>query len=312
VSRILFILSLVPSAGAPLVGRPREHFYGAVGERVRVELRALPTELSVEEPLTLTLVVHGADNAEALNRPDLKLLPEFASRFHIDDIADDGPPRSPRRFRYRLRPKNEHVRDVPPLLVHYYHPRLNYFATTASPEAIALKVSPRLSQSQYVPLDAPDLLFQRTDADELSAQPWSGDKELFAFLLALMLPPLAFQFLYLWWRRRNPSAARLAALRRSQAVRAALDALASATSPEQIAGIVRTFMRERIGMAHRASTPSEIAADLARLGVDRETVTHAATFFHACDAAKFAPPGASPAPPVAEAERLILALERRA
>src|SRR5205823_4455906 len=108
----LAVLLLLPAAEAPLVGRPREHFYGAVGERVRVELRAAPTAVRAEDPLTLTLIVHGADNPEAIERPDLRQLPDYAARFQIDDLPDDASPPGQRVFRYRLRPHNANVRDV--------------------------------------------------------------------------------------------------------------------------------------------------------------------------------------------------------
>jgi hypothetical protein len=103
---------------APLVGRPEEHFHGAVGEHVRVELSASPTEVLVEQPFVLTLTILGADNPERIERPDLQRFPEFGTRFHIEDIRDDGLMTGKRVFQYRLRARNELVRDVPPLFFH--------------------------------------------------------------------------------------------------------------------------------------------------------------------------------------------------
>ena len=123
----LCLCGSIPASEAPLVGRPRDYFFGAIGERVRVEMTAEPKNVRVEDDLTLTFVIHGADNPEQIQRPDLRQFDEFASRFHIDDL-DDGPDptlaRGKRSFRYRLRPKRESVDEIPPLLFRYWQPRL--------------------------------------------------------------------------------------------------------------------------------------------------------------------------------------------
>src|SRR5437870_10454066 len=104
---ILF-LSLAPAAvdEPPLFSRPSAHFYNAVGEQIRVEMSANPTDVRVEQELTLTIQIHGAANPDQIRRPDLRTLDDFANRFHIDDL-DDGRASAPCVFRYKLRPKNE-------------------------------------------------------------------------------------------------------------------------------------------------------------------------------------------------------------
>src|SRR5262245_30216387 len=170
---ILFFF-LAPAVDAPVVGRPREHFYGAIGEHVRLEMKASLNQLRAEDPLDLTLIITGAANPGQIERPDLKQLPDFSSRFHIDDLPEDAPPKGERIFRYCLRPKSERVRDIPPLLFHYWNPRLSYYATTATPSQIALDVQPRNVTSELNgPLEEPEFLFEPPIDEDLRLRPGS-------------------------------------------------------------------------------------------------------------------------------------------
>jgi hypothetical protein len=310
------LLMLTPVAEAPVVGRPSEHFYGAVGEQVRVAMKASPTQLRVEEPLDLTLVIAGAANAEQIERPDLKQLPDFATRFHIDDLPEDAPPKGERVFRYHLRPKSERVRDVPPLLFHYWNPRLNYFATTATPESIALAVMPRSSPSAGGgPLDEPEFLFEMATEREMYREPLPDSLKMALLMAALLLPPLLCQAWFLVWRRWYPSAAKLAQMRRSKALREALDRLDEANKygpqavADEVAAVVGRYLHERFGVAANFGTPPEIAADLARRAVPPDVVADVEAFLRTCDGVRFAPPAANHESLIGRAKEVILNAE---
>jgi hypothetical protein len=286
---------LTPTVDAPVVGRPSAHFYGAIGEQVRVEMKASPVELRVEDPLVLTLLITGATNPERIERPDLHQLPEFAQRFHIDDLPEDAPPQGQRVFRYGLRPKTERVRDVPPLLFHYWNPRLNYFATTVTREAIALRLAPRETPAVTGPLDEPDFLFEMSSDNALKLRALSDDWQVALLMLALFVPPLLFEAWFLVWKRMNPSAARLAQMRRSHALRVALDRLEdiSRFGPRELAdevdAVIRDYLRERFGIAGQAGTAREISGELTRRGVPPRIVADVDAFYRACDEVRFGP-----------------------
>ena len=99
-----------------------------------IEMSAAPLEVRVEDELTLTLLVQGASNPEQIQRPDLSQIDEFAPVPHrrFGRRRRSGVSRRERSFHYRLRPKNEAVKEIPPLLFRYWQPRWQYFATTAS------------------------------------------------------------------------------------------------------------------------------------------------------------------------------------
>ncbi len=311
----ILLLALTP-ADAPVVGRPREHFYGAVGEPVRIEMKASPTQLRAEDPFDLTLVITGAANPEQIERPDLKQLPDFAQRFHIDDLPEDAPPKGQHIFRYRLRPKSERVRDVPPLLFHYWNPRLNYFATTASHDPIALNVRPRNAPSAISgPLEEPESLFEMPSERSLKWPALSDDWQMALLMLALLVPPLVFEGWYLVWRWSNPSAAHLARMRRSKALRDALDRLDEVRDlvmpdlADEVDAVVRGYLHARFGVARSGSTPHEIVLELTHRGAPPTITADVEEFFRACDAARFGPPSADHASLVGRAKAVVLNAE---
>src|SRR5262249_16001260 len=129
-----------------------------------------------------------------------------------------------RIFRYRLRPKNDRVRDIAPLLFRYYDPKLNYFPTTIS-NSIPLHVRPRTSSETVgMPMEEPEFLFQIGAGPAMLAHqsPHAGWPKM---LLAFFAPALVCGAWYALWRYRHPDEAKLAHLRRSWAVRHALNEL---------------------------------------------------------------------------------------
>lgn len=314
---LVTLSALLPAVEAPLVGRPREHFYNAVGQPVRVDLSATPTDVRVEDELTLTIQISGAANPEQVERPDLRTLDEFASRFHIDDIDEDIPKETApgmRTFRYRLRPKNDQVQLIPPLLFRYYDPKLDYFPTTIS-DTIPLHVRPRtVAESIGMPMQEPEFLFHIAEGPAVLARqsPRSGWPEM---LLAFVVPGLACAGWYGWWRYRHPDEAKLAHLRRSRAVRHALDELrrlheiSAARMADAVARIMRGYFHERWDLPAAAGTPAEIAQYLQRHLLPAALIEQARTFFQECDAVRFGPPSMS-APELPEsAKSLLVAFE---
>ena len=317
---LISFLLVLPTSEAPLVGRPREHFYNAVGQQVRVELIAAPTDVRVEDELTLTIQITGAANPEQIERPDLRTLDEFASRFHIDDLDEGTPQESPtgaRNFRYRLRPKNNQVRAIPPLLFRFYDPKLDYFPTTVS-NSIPLHVRPRsVAESTGMPMQEPEFLFHIAEGPAVLTRqsPRSRWPEM---LLAFFGPALVCAGWYAWWRYRHPDEAKLAHLRRGRAVRHALDALrrlhenSAARLADAIARIIRGYFQERWDLPATAGTSAEIELHLQGRSLPADLIEQARAFFQKCDAARFGPPADSGTDLCDSATSLLVAFESSA
>src|SRR5262249_33082171 len=158
--------------------------------------------------------------------------------FVIDDLP--GPTHQAEErtwvFRYRLKPRNANVTEVPALRFDYYRPGMippekGYQATYT--KVIPLTVKPRSSveateaRGPSGPPRLPEAFYQVGEAPAAvlrQEEPftWPGPLSLAVLLL---LPPALCAGWYGLWHRRYPDAARLARQRQSRAARQALHAL---------------------------------------------------------------------------------------
>lgn len=315
-----------PSDEPPLVGMP-ENFNGAVGT-FRVTTEARPTELQAEDPLLFTVRVTATGSVRTPpNRPDLRKLPRFTSRFQIEDLPRrdravtglDGPSWE---FFYHLRPLNTEVKAVPALLFGYYKPgttpAVKGYRTTAA-GSIPLTVKPRTPPPLVAapPEPTPPAWLTRVPTgpavlrrDEPPGLP--GPLALAA--LALTPPALALAW-YAWWRRRHPDAGRHARLQRSRAARLALKRLHAGPTADRpdsarhAAHVLAEYLSHRLDVPPVSGPgPDEVAGRLAHAGCPRQLAEKVVEFFRASDTARYAPaPGPHDLP--AAAEHLIHQLE---
>jgi hypothetical protein len=311
----------------PVVGQPAG-FNGAVGV-YKVATTAEPTDLQAEDPLTLTVRITGSGSPRhPPQRPPLRRLPEFTRRFVIEDLPGPSPTASPAvwEFRYRLKPLNPTVKEIPALRFDYFKPgvipREKGYRSTYAP-AIPLTVRPRAQVQPAdiqgaAPVAHPEALY------ELAEDPAAvlGHAEPFAlpagWLVALMLllPPVLCAGWYAGWRLRYPDTVRLARRRQSRAARQALQALEGIRPDHpgslawQVGAVVADYLRQRWDLAAVEPTPAEVADHLKQLGCAGSLADQAAAFFRACDTARFAPDhAAGPEDWKAAAAQLITALE---
>ena len=108
----------------------------------------MPTEVTAEEPLTLTLRIAGPGNLADIARPVARQarMPSsrLPSRTWTIDFVPGDPPR--REFRYRIRPRTADVKEIPRFKFVYFNPRImpasrGYQTTYAEP--VPLTVKPR-------------------------------------------------------------------------------------------------------------------------------------------------------------------------
>jgi hypothetical protein len=327
-----------PGANAPgsppIVGQPVD-FSGAVGGPFVVQWIAAPTELTTEQPLTLTLRITGPGNLAAMPRPALGKLDSFRS-FAVEDLDDRFVPGDPprREFRYRLRPRSVAVTEIPRFKFVYFNPRIappsrGYQTTYADP--VALTVNPR---SSPLPADVPAWMLEPPTTDELFGPPrplWRRglDRLLavigvdtdelapesgrwFAAVAVVIVPPLGCVAWLLVWRRRHPDAARLAAGRRSRAAAAALRAFARSPDAEAVASALIEYLRDRHGLPPLATTPGEIVNKLTTGGCPAPLATTAAELLRRCDAVRFGPAPATDPALAADAAKAVLDWEAAA
>jgi hypothetical protein len=287
-----------PAAGQPPFYEPPEHYYKAQGRSVKVEWKLDRTEVPEGGRLTVTLVIRGATNPQEVVRPDLRKLPEFASRFEIEDMPGRPAAAGAKEvsFDYRLRPRNRSVDGVPTLRFYYHNPsappgKQQYPQTTA--KGVPIKVTAAATKEQprqVVPLGEPEHLLQiATGPRMLGREPfvpgWS------VWLLLVIAGPLVAGGWYVVWRRVYPDAARLARIRRSRAARRAADAIRRAgrtpDPPGTIAAAVLGYLRARFPLPPGAETPPEIGDGLRAAGLPDPEAAAAVAFFRHADEARF-------------------------
>ncbi|HYT87250.1 MAG TPA: hypothetical protein VEL76_00890, partial [Gemmataceae bacterium] len=110
-----------------------------------------------------------------------------------------------------------------------------------------------------------------------------------------------------------PDARGLKRRRRSRAATQALQALHALGSEDRggrTGAIVAEYLHRRLDLSVHEPTPAEVGAHLQRAGLSAVVANRVTAFFHACDAARFAPdPANRPAALPAEAEQVVSALE---
>ncbi len=303
----------------PLVGRPTEDFYGAVGSGVKVAWQLDRTEVAEDEEIIATLVVTNVANAQQIARPDLKKLKDIEDRFVITDLPNPTPNEAASEvsFAYRLRPRNRQTDRLPTLVFYYFNPTApvgKQFKLTNTGKAVPITVLAAKPKAPppAVPLMEPEHLFAIHTGAALLAQD-AARSALWRWVIVGLAGPLLAAIWFVAWRWRYPDSAKLARINRSHAARRALAAIHRAgrtpDPPASLTAAVLNYLRLRYSLPHGIATPFEVSAALATAAIpaaDREAVS---AFLHACDAARFAPTHADERSLAAMAEAVIGRLE---
>lgn len=124
----------------PEAARPRG-FYGLVG-RYAISASATPTDVSVGDPITLTIRIGGNPYLKPVQWPDLEAVPELANNFRVpaeraSPLIEDGQ----KVFTQTLRAANDEVTEIPPIPLAYFDPDAGDYVV-ARTRPIPLKVAP--------------------------------------------------------------------------------------------------------------------------------------------------------------------------
>jgi hypothetical protein len=124
----------------PEEGKPAE-FYGLVG-RYTIQASASPTEVSVGDPITLSIKVGGGEYLKPVRWPALEQVPELAANFKIPSqkasptIVDGF-----KVFTQTIRANNDTVTEIPSIPLAYFNAETGKYAR-AETEPIKLDVAP--------------------------------------------------------------------------------------------------------------------------------------------------------------------------
>ncbi len=124
----------------PETGKPAE-FYGLVGHYT-ISAAATPTDVSVGDPITLTIEIGGNPYLEPVQWPALESVPALANNFKIpaekaSPIVENGE----KIFTQTIRANNDSVTEVPPIPLAFFDPKTGRY-TVARTDPISLEVAP--------------------------------------------------------------------------------------------------------------------------------------------------------------------------
>jgi hypothetical protein len=158
------VLTALPLPGE---GKP-PNFAGWVG-RFQVEASASPTELSVGDPVTLSISVTGSEYLENLELPKLTNDPEIERDFKVPEEMAAGVVRGTvKQFTQTLRPKNAEVKAIPPIKIPLFDPdNGRYDIAQSEPIPLSVKAT-RVLTSTDVEGKSGETPFRRSELENWS------------------------------------------------------------------------------------------------------------------------------------------------
>jgi hypothetical protein len=132
----------------PPGGRPSS-FRGAVGTYT-MSVSAAPTEVSVGDPITLTMTIRGTGRMDWLQAPVLASQEPLVADFQVPSEAAAGVVDGmAKEFTQVIRARRDNVTEIPPIEFSYFDPQDERYVTLKSaPILLGVKPSPALAVSR--------------------------------------------------------------------------------------------------------------------------------------------------------------------
>ncbi len=291
----------------PEAHRPAE-FTGLVGQ-FRLEARAAPTEVTVGDPITLTVRVSGPDYVGHVELPPLARQPELARDFKVPEEPASGELEDGvKKFTQLIRVMRPGVSRIPPIELAYFNPKTGrYEVARTDPIALAVREA-RLITAQDAegaggaPAGRPEIASREggiahnyEGPDVLVNMPagletWLKSR---AWLTVVGLPPLLYLGLLAWRavaRRRADEARQRAGgafKRLTRSLRSVEKGDSDGVYSLLLDGL-RRYFRDRFGLPAGALTFRDLKPVLEERGVAPETIKAVGKLLERCEAGHYA------------------------
>ena len=314
----------------PAEGRPA-NFSGHVG-RFRISAVAEPTNVSVGDPIDLTILLEGPEYLDAVDCPDLTAQASLTADFRISQNSEPGETKDRRKiFRRIIRATHPDVREIPPIELPYFDSAKGAYETARSRpipiQVRATKVVTAQDAEGNTPL-APAARKARTRAQGLAAnyedasvlrnqqagiQAWLSSPAWLGTIAGLPLAYFVLAAIVVLHRRRHADPRAVQARKALRACRQELSRAETDNDPHAcVLAAIRAFCGAKFGLAAGALTYEDVAPRLALADVPPEDCEQLRELFAQCEAGRYA--GAASAPPeqlAARARALVRRLEKR-
>lgn len=290
----------------PEEGKPA-NFAGWVG-RFQLEASASPTEVSIGDPVTLTLSVSGSDYLDNVELPLLAKDPEIDRDFKVPEEIAAGVVRGGvKQFTQTLRPRSAEVKAVPPIKIPYFDPGTGrYEIAQTKPIALTVK-STRVLTSADVEGKSGETRVRKSELENWSqgiAHNYEGpevlERQVFrlstllrspTWLAIMVVPFLGFVSLLVFTKVRQRQAADPERLRSRKAF-ARFKQRVAALSTEGSGGsgtcallldAVRAYLGDKLWPNGSALAFADIEERLKEKGIDAELSERLRGVFTACE-----------------------------
>ncbi len=278
----------------PEQGRPAD-FAGAVG-RWNMDVSAMPTNVTVGDPITVTIKITGEGNIDTVPTPKLAGLEDFkaydpTSKTTKNELSTQGE----RDFQQVLIAKSADVKQLPEIRLVYFDPIAERYETASrGPIPMTVKAG-SAGATTIVGGDTPvrtreklgqDIVYLKGDLGTVAKTvPFCSTP---AFWFLNFLPVVSLAGIGAWKRRSDKLRGDIAYARRSRAAVNARNLLAAARGYEQIQRALQNYLGDRLNIPTSGITASIVDEQLVPRGLSVDLVEKLKACFEACDNARFA------------------------
>ncbi len=296
----------------PENGRPA-NFAGHIGT-YKIEAKAVPTEVSVGDPITLTITLSGTDYLEHVKLPELTKLPEFAKNFKIPkdraigEISGNG-----KVFTQTIRALRHDVTQIPSVELPYFDSRsgsyriartgsipINVKKTKVITALDAEGIAEQTSSGAEVETWSKGIAFNYEDMSVIENQRFGPISWLMTpvLMMAILLPPILFILLLSGvgiMRKRNSDPLKTRARKAYGNLKNSLNEAQRASSAGKscfmILDAFRDYLGDKLRMPRGALTFNDVKDKLISKGVSQDTLDQLKALFETCDAGRYAGSG---------------------
>lgn len=279
-------------------------FSGAVGE-FQVHSNLDSNAVSAGEPVTLSIIVRGQGNADAIGAPTLPKL----NWAHVSDPTRDtrlfatpgeAIPSAAKTFNYTITPLRSGDNEIPAFDVTTFNSRVGeYEVATLGPYRINVKVDEDAEQQLLVP-DNVALLHRSTDVQSDDIHPildppeqLSRDQgESITAAMALMTPVVAYIGLVVYMRRRRKLSDDVGYARARRAkhtgIRRLDDVFQSSEPADELFRTIAGYLGDKFNVQDVGMTSADVTNLLEAHEVDGDLVSTFEKIVRSCERARYA------------------------
>lgn len=290
----------------PAQNRPA-NFNGAVGD-FKLIASAAPTNVSVGDPITLAIQIHGRGSFDSVKLPDFgwKDFTFYAPNTTVTNIDKLGL-QAIKYFDQVVVPQRAGIAAIPPIAFSFFDPEARAYKTVTRPSIpITVKATGQGIAQPTVVASPGDTAQQQPSTDIVHIKPALGQLSALAppiaarpWFIALQLLPIGLWGAAVAWRKNHDRLANDPLLRRQREVRQTIAQLlpqlrqhAAARKTDEFFATTFRLLQEQLGerlnVPAAAITEAVVDEKLPRLGASPDLLKRLDDLFQACNQARYA------------------------